>query len=149
MTSASTLKAPPEVTDDQIIASWNTKPEIHPSIRGGQGAFWLARKNDLAVLMMLATKKNAELALGPVDPESGRDGVVMCDRDRSVALPEVAFSCPLAADDAQAWVEVASRVRGQLLARVVATARRRWITSDRRVKRRRPVSPSRRPSSMR
>ncbi len=143
VTAAWTLKAPADLSDDGIIDSWTTKPEIHPSVRGGQGAFWLARKDDRAVLMLVAAKKNAELTVSPVDPETnrivirgvvradsedaiaavnqGRDGVAACDRDRSVALPEIAFSCPLAPSDAQAWIDVATRVRGQLLARVAAT----------------------------
>lgn len=137
-----TSDVPEEVTDDQLLDAWKDKLTFPPSFKGKQAGAWLTRKGKKAVVMLVARhEKDPPVSLadsgapGKVtvrgtassDVEhvmalvnQGKEGVAECEPDRSVLLPEYAFTCPMADGDPWTWVEVASRSSGRLLMRTTA-----------------------------
>jgi hypothetical protein len=139
--------APPEITDEHLLAEWQKKLTIPAALKGTAVGVWMARTKKKVVIMTAFAKPqadvvvseadaaglvmvrgvapaNTELVLGLVN--QGEHGVARCEADPATPLPLFAFRCAMAPADKTAWVEVAVRAQGRLLVRSygLALARR-------------------------
>jgi hypothetical protein len=138
-----TGEAPPESTDEQLLADWQAKLEIPAAYRGGVVGLWFGRKGTRIVVMTALAKPTADVVVSPADAtgqvlvhgmapadtegvialiNQGDKGVTSCEADLATALPLFAFKCPMVEGDKTAWVEVAARARGRLLMRSIGLA---------------------------
>ncbi len=140
-------EAAPEISDDKLLAQWQTKLTVPPEMKGQIAGVWMGRKGKRVVIMTAATKAIGELVVSPVDASGrvevrgtapansemvlalvnqGDTGVARCEPDLAMPLPLFAFHCTIAPEDQTTWIEVATRAQGRLLLRTmgIALARR-------------------------
>ena len=137
-----TTEVPAGTTDEQLVAGLKDSITVPPELQGKAAGVWLARKGNKAVVMMVARDgADVPVTLSTTDTpgkvtvrgtagadvdyvialvNQGKSGVAQCAPDRSVELPQYAFTCTLADGDPWTWIEVAARSSGRLLMRSTA-----------------------------
>jgi len=136
-------EAPTELTDDKLLAQWQTKLTVPPELKGQVAGVWMGRKGKRVVIVTAAVKAVGELTVSPADASGrvevrgtapagtetvlalvnqGGTGVARCEPDLATPLPLFAFHCSMADGDKTTWIEVATRAQGRLLLRTLGLA---------------------------
>ena len=126
---------PAEVTDEQVLTSWQKKITVPPELKGSVVGVAMARNKKRAVFTIAYAKPEAEMTISPVDAAGAFTvngtapanteyvlglvnqgaSVASCEPDAAMPLPLYTFHCTMGPGDKTAWVEVGARAQGRLL----------------------------------